>query len=456
MTVVRPIPRPVGRIVVHFAAVVCPPELLMKRRLSPLLREFTLYLNALPRHLRLGILAAFVLFDLRARFYGPARGRRFVDLDLARADDYFSYLAQRSTSRDRALTQLLKGLITLCYYELPQAQAEIGYQPEPYIAEVARRRQATYGEAIRLSEAAVYVHDAGEGDSGPAVGLSAHQGRPGGIVEQSDVSADLTVTCDVVIVGSGAGGATMAAELADAGMDVVVVEEGGYHPTESFSPQAGQALRTLYRDAGAQSAVGSPPIVFSEGRCVGGSTVINGGMCWRTPDAVLERWSRREASGRYYAGGDGETFRQSRAAHQRRPPGPGVDRARPGASEDRRRPAWLEDYPQSAQPGPLRRLQYMHFRLPDGSQALDAGYLSSEGVVQGSAALRRLPRGAHNAERQACDRNRGPFRQARRTCRTAPYGARGRGGSGMWGYPDTRSAVAVGLPLARRGSSAAT
>src|SRR5436305_10393499 len=114
------------------------------------------------------------------------------------------------------------------------------------------------------------------------------------MTEESDVSANLTVPCDVVIVGSGAGGAVMAAELAGAGIDVVVVEEGGYHPTESFTPAAGRALRTLYRDAGAQSALGTPPILFSEGRCVGGSTVINGGMCWRTPDAVLERWAREE------------------------------------------------------------------------------------------------------------------------------------------------------------------
>ncbi|HUS16590.1 MAG TPA: GMC family oxidoreductase [Chloroflexia bacterium] len=118
--------------------------------------------------------------------------------------------------------------------------------------------------------------------------------RPAGLVEAHHVGADLTVTCDVVIVGSGAGGAVMAAELAEAGIDVVVVEEGGYHPTESFTPAVGRALRALYRDAGAQSTVGTPPIVFSEGRCVGGSTVINGGMCWRTPDGVLERWARHE------------------------------------------------------------------------------------------------------------------------------------------------------------------
>jgi len=114
---------------------------------------------------------------------------------------------------------------------------------------------------------------------------------PAGLTQQSEVSADLRVECGVVIVGSGAGGATMAAELADAGVDVVVVEEGGYHPTESFTAEAGRALRTLYRDGGIGLALGSPPVLFSEGRCVGGSTVVNGGMSWRTPGRVLRRWA---------------------------------------------------------------------------------------------------------------------------------------------------------------------
>jgi choline dehydrogenase-like flavoprotein len=101
----------------------------------------------------------------------------------------------------------------------------------------------------------------------------------------------VNVTCDVVIVGSGAGGATTAAVLAEAGLDVVIVEEGGHHTTESFGTGMGHALRTLYRDGGAQAALGRPPVLFSEGRCVGGSTVVNGGMAFRTPEPVLDRWA---------------------------------------------------------------------------------------------------------------------------------------------------------------------
>ncbi len=118
---------------------------------------------------------------------------------------------------------------------------------------------------------------------------------PAGIVNAYTVSGDVRVACDVVVVGSGAGGATMAAKLAGAGVDVVMVEEGGYHPTESFQSSMGHALRTLYRDGGAATTIGSPPILFSEGRCVGGSTVVNGGMSFRTPERVLDQWARHES-----------------------------------------------------------------------------------------------------------------------------------------------------------------
>jgi choline dehydrogenase-like flavoprotein len=117
---------------------------------------------------------------------------------------------------------------------------------------------------------------------------------PAGLSTQADVTGDLNLECGVVIVGSGAGGATVAAELAEAGVDVVVLEEGGYHATESFRPETGRALRMLYRDGGGGATIGRPSVLFAEGRCVGGSTVVNGGMSWRTPAGVLERWAKQD------------------------------------------------------------------------------------------------------------------------------------------------------------------
>ena len=96
---------------------------------------------------------------------------------------------------------------------------------------------------------------------------------------------------EVVVIGTGAGGAVVGAELAEAGRDVLFLEEGGYHPTSSFNPYLTESLPRLYRDAGGTIIMGRPPIPYAEGRCVGGGTVVNGGMTWRPPEEVLTEWA---------------------------------------------------------------------------------------------------------------------------------------------------------------------
>ena len=127
------------------------------------------------------------------------------------------------------------------------------------------------------------------------VAVALHEGaRPPGVFTREDLHGDTVLDCDVCVVGSGAGGAPVAAELAEAGYDVVVLEEGSYYQTRDFTANTSAMVRQLYRDGGATMAIGNPPILFQEGRAVGGSTVINGGMSWRTPEEILARW-RREA-----------------------------------------------------------------------------------------------------------------------------------------------------------------
>jgi choline dehydrogenase-like flavoprotein len=96
---------------------------------------------------------------------------------------------------------------------------------------------------------------------------------------------------DFCVVGAGAGGAVVAAELAEGGARVVVLEQGARHDPGEFTARPPQMLAKLYRDGGQTMAVGNPPILLPLGRGVGGTTLVNSGTCFRTPAAVLERWA---------------------------------------------------------------------------------------------------------------------------------------------------------------------
>jgi choline dehydrogenase-like flavoprotein len=100
-------------------------------------------------------------------------------------------------------------------------------------------------------------------------------------------------TVDVVVVGSGAGGAPVARALARAGWAVAVIEEGTAYTREDFRGPELDRLRSLYRAGGATVTLGRPPIVVPVGRAVGGTTVGNSGTCFRTPERVVADWAGR-------------------------------------------------------------------------------------------------------------------------------------------------------------------
>ncbi len=102
----------------------------------------------------------------------------------------------------------------------------------------------------------------------------------------------LDLKADVVIVGSGAGGAVTAYELARKGLDVVVLEAGPYVPSKDFTEKFNDMLETLYQDHGGQTNADGD-LLLLQGRCVGGSTVVNGCVCFRTPEFILQKWQQQ-------------------------------------------------------------------------------------------------------------------------------------------------------------------
>ena len=107
------------------------------------------------------------------------------------------------------------------------------------------------------------------------------------------IAQPVELSCEVLVVGSGAGGAAVAATLTRAGLDVLMVEEGPYVPAEHAPAQLTTAFRRMWRGGGLTAALGAPPVAYAEGCCVGGTTEINSAIFQQTPPEVLQTWAQR-------------------------------------------------------------------------------------------------------------------------------------------------------------------
>lgn len=118
--------------------------------------------------------------------------------------------------------------------------------------------------------------------------------------DANDARGDTTLDADAVIVGAGPGGAATARVLAEAGWRVVVVEEGPARP--NFRPNFNHTQRYHMQEGGAMVALSRDAMMpIAAGRGVGGGSLVNSAICFRTPDAVLEGWVHRLDGDRRYA-----------------------------------------------------------------------------------------------------------------------------------------------------------
>ena len=120
------------------------------------------------------------------------------------------------------------------------------------------------------------------------------------IHEGTDILGGEVLTCDVCIIGSGAGGAVLAAGLAARGLEVIMVEEGGAFTKEDFDLDESHAMPMLYQERGTR-ATSDQGVTVLQGRSVGGTTTINWTTCFRTPGRILEHW--RAQHGAFDGGG---------------------------------------------------------------------------------------------------------------------------------------------------------
>jgi hypothetical protein len=233
---------------------------------AEVLNRVVAQIEALPRRLQLGLKVGLRLLD-----WSPLASYR-KRLSRLPPDEARVFLEQRIPAAG-VIGQVVRGvraLVMIGFYQHPDILRSLGVDWE------GRRHAMTARRAELLRT-----------DPVPERRLEYPNVFSGATAER-----EMRFDADVVVVGTGTGGAATAGAFTDMGFRVLMLEEGGLHLTDSFTTDPSSMGQRLYRDGGTTVIAGKPPILFAEGRCVGGSSTVNGGMCWRTPERVLESWSR--------------------------------------------------------------------------------------------------------------------------------------------------------------------
>src|ERR1700686_1847871 len=162
------------------------------------------------------------------------------------------------------------------------------------------RRRAAF-QALRKAVAYLYVMlPQLKGARTPVWDKMGYPGPPN-LGDRSSSSRELTtlvphqdtkLSCEICIIGSGAGGGTAAAVLAAAGKDVIVLEAGGYYDDADFDGAELAGYQRLYTEGGS-AATSDHSVGLLAGQCLGGGTVVNYTTSFRTPDDIRAEWAAR-------------------------------------------------------------------------------------------------------------------------------------------------------------------
>ena len=109
------------------------------------------------------------------------------------------------------------------------------------------------------------------------------------VIDCSQLQEDRLFEADVAIVGTGAGGGTAAQTLSEAGLKVVLIEEGPFKTSRDFNMLEAEAYPTLYSEV-ANRKTADKAITILQGRAIGGGTTVNWTSCFRIPEQTLSHW----------------------------------------------------------------------------------------------------------------------------------------------------------------------
>jgi choline dehydrogenase-like flavoprotein len=181
--------------------------------------------------------------------------RRFTDLEFQNVPRWYGQIVQ-------AAIRMSKQLCFMGYYSDPAVYESIGYVPFSKRKDIDDRKRQFPGSSSQSANLQVE--------------------------EERDIKTN-EITGDVIIVGSGAAASILAHQLIAKGRKVTLVEFGGLEETTTFNEDEVDMVSRLYADGALQLSRDFRFQVF-QGRCVGGSTVVNNAVCFETPDYILDKW----------------------------------------------------------------------------------------------------------------------------------------------------------------------
>ncbi len=216
----------------------------------------------------------------------------FEKLSPVQQDAMLARWADSPLGAQRTVFQLLRRLTLLSHYERPEVQAGIGYLGPFFERARAVAWEGSLAGIERDDEPVAREEDASRQRAAAAADGSAHRdAHAARHAAAADATlSDRTLTADVVVIGTGAGGAVAAARLAEAGFDVVILEAGTHHDAADFDERERTMREQLYAERGLR-ATDDLGVAILQGESVGGSTTVNWMIMLRTPDYVLEEWS---------------------------------------------------------------------------------------------------------------------------------------------------------------------
>lgn len=252
---------------------------------SELVRRCEARIDRLPPHRRTRLGQGIDALGTRAAVFAvTGRLVAFDRLTAERQARCFAAWGNSPLADLRSAHQAVRRLVLTVHYARPEVADAIGYAGPLQ----SRAPQATWEGPLdgeqRTNEPVA---------RGPVVlpRALAHDAPPARVIPGSDVDADIHRSADVVVIGTGAGGAVSAARLACAGFDVVLLESGGYHTRADFNEDEAALTERLYAD-GAMRSTDDLSVSLLQGETVGGSTTVNWMIMLRTPSYVLDEWAQ--------------------------------------------------------------------------------------------------------------------------------------------------------------------